>query len=201
MTKLETHLVKFQFGHLRRILQTLVLPIWSNLTKLGPNLVSRSPNMVNIDQIGVSTFPIWSRLFYCSNLVKINVALIWSTIFPNLVTFPMGPIWSNPGIFPNLVTFPKGPIWSNPGAFQFGHPLYIHPQYYSNLVNRHQFGQILVHSNLVTLCTYILSTTPIWSTDTPCLPNGPIWSTDTPCLQLVLLPNLVNRQIVNEVVH
>ncbi len=75
-----------------------------------------------------------------------------------------------------------GPIWSNPGAYQFGHRFYMSSvllqfgQLTLRVYRIDQFGHILVHTNLVTLCTYIPSTIPIWSADTSCSLNSPIWS-------------------------
>ena len=111
--------------------------------------------MVIYDQIGNLTFSIWSRGFYCSNLVMILVVLIWSTISIQFGHLPNGT---------NLVKSWGIPIWSpfvhrSSVLLQFG-------QLTLCVFGMDQFGHIPVNTNLVTLCTYIISTTPIWSADT-----------------------------------
>jgi hypothetical protein len=138
------------------------------LTKLLPNLVIRSPNMVIYDQMDDPICPIWSKEFYCSNLVIIEVGLIWST---SLIQF---------GHLPDRANLVKSwciPIWSP----------FVHM---SSVL--HQFGQRrshpAVHTNLVTLL-YIQSLyyTPIWSADSLCPLKCPIWS------KTIFIENVVVR--------
>ena len=151
--------------HCSNLVKMNFAPIWSTIfTQFGhlPN----GTNLVIYDQIGDSMFPIWSTVFHCPNLVKMNIAPIWSTIFTQFGHLRNGT---------NLVKSWCIPIWStffvgtSSVLLQFGQLTFF-------VCGVDQYGHILVRTNLVTICTYIPSTNPIWSTVISCPLDCPIWS-------------------------